>query len=164
MLNNEERECNFEDLARLEEYKCKAKRELRIAGIFVLVLSVILPLLPPKYAGQKAMLDIMSYSEAVMWIVVIFAVVFLWSVYYMLYGLHKDMKHKVKTIVKTVVTDVRSGKYKNREYCYFSASGLPLSISKINISTEEMLSLKAGDTVTVEYSKYGKKLLGWEKA
>ena len=100
-LHKEEKPCTFEDLAKLEAAMCKSKRELRIAGIFILVLSFILPFLPPKYSGNKAMLDIMSYSAAVAGIVTVFGVVFLWSVYFMLHGLYKDLKQKIKICVKT---------------------------------------------------------------
>ena len=91
-IRKEEKPCTFEDLAKLETMMCKAKGELRFTGIFVLIISFILPFLPPKYSGTKAMLDIMSYSQAVAGIVTVFGAVFLWSVYYMLYGLHKDLK------------------------------------------------------------------------
>lgn len=164
MQHIEERECTFEDLAKLEEYKCRAKRDLRIAGIFVLVISVLLPLLPPKYHGSKAMLDIMSYPEAVMWIVILFAVVFLWSVYFMLYGLHKDLKEKRKIVIDTSIDDVRCGKYRGRNYCYFSAAGLPYSIKRISITPDEFTGLTKGERVIIDYSKYGKKLLSWKKA
>jgi len=159
----EEKPCTFEDLAKLEAEMCKSKRELRIVGIFVLVLSVILPFLPPKYSGNKAMLDIMSYSSAVAGIVTVFGVVFLWSVYFMLYGLHKDLKHKIKVCVSTYVTSIRGGKYKGREFYYFSAAGLPYRISRVPVNKDEFESIKDGDKVIVYYSKFGKRLLVWIK-
>lgn len=163
MQRKEERDCTFEDLAKLEEYKCRAKRDLRIAGIFVLVLSVLLPLLPPKYPGKKAMLDIMGYPEAVMWIVIVLAVVFLWSVYFMLYGLHKDLKEKRKIVIDTNIDDIQSGKYRGRNYCYFSAAGVPYSMKRISVTPDELSGLQKGGQVNIEYSKYGKKLLSWKK-
>lgn len=138
---------------------CKSKRELRIAGIFILVLSVILPFLPPKYSGNKAMLDIMSYSAAVAGIVSVFGVVFLWSVYSMLYGLYKDLKQKIKICVKTYVTSTGSGKYKGKEFYYFSAAGLPYRIGRIPVSKDEFESMKKGDDIIVHYSRFGKRFL-----
>jgi len=64
VITTTEETCTFEDLAKLERAMCKAKSELRITCIVILVLSVVLPFLPPKYSGQKAMLDMMSYSAA----------------------------------------------------------------------------------------------------
>ena len=158
-IQKEENPCTFEDLAKLETMMCKSKRELRFAGIFVLVISFILPFLPPKHSGQKAMLDMMSYSQAVAGIVTVFGVVFLWSIYYMLYGLHKDLKNKIKITVNTYVTSCGSSKYKGKQYFYFSAAALPYRIGRIPITREEFSNLKKGDPVVVEYSKYGKKLL-----
>lgn len=155
----EEKPCTSQDLAKLEAAMCKSKGELRIAGILILVLSVILPFLPPKYSGNKAMLDIMSYSSAVAGIVTIFGVVFLWSVYFMLYGLYKDLKQKIKICVKTYVTSTGSGKYKGSEFFYFSAAGLPYRISKVPVSKDEFESIKKGDEIIVRYSKFGKRLL-----
>lgn len=159
----EERSCTFEDMAKLETMMCKAKRELRFTGIFILILSVILPMLPPKYSGTKAMLDIMSYSSAVAGIVTVLGIVFLWSVYYMLYGLHKDLKNKTKIAVNTYVTAAGSGTYKGREFFYFSAAGLPYRIGRIPVDKEVFDKLKKGDPVVVEYSKYGKRFLCLEK-
>lgn len=158
-LIKEERSCTFEDLAKLETMMCKAKRELRFTGIFILILSVILPVLPPKYSGTKAMLDIMSYSSAVAGIVTVLGIVFLWSVYYMLYGLHKDLKHKTKIAANTYVTAAGSGKYKGREFFYFSAAGLPYRIGRIPLNKEDFENMKIGDPVIIEYSKYGKRFL-----
>ncbi len=158
-LIKEERSCTFEDLAKLETMMCKAKRELRFTGIFILILSVILPVLPPKYSGTKAMLDIMSYSTAVAGIVTVLGIVFLWSVYYMLYGLHKDLKHKTKIAANTYVTAAGSGKYKGREFFYFSAAGLPYRIGRIPLNKEDFENMKIGDPVIIEYSKYGKRFL-----
>jgi len=158
-LHKEEKPCTFEDLAKLEAAMCKSKRELRIAGIFILVLSVILPFLPPKYSGNKAMLDIMSYSAAVAGIVSVFGVVFLWSVYSMLYGLYKDLKQKIKICVKTYVTSTGSGKYKGKEFYYFSAAGLPYRIGRIPVSKDEFESMKKGDDIIVHYSRFGKRFL-----
>lgn len=162
-IHKEERSCTFEDLAKLETMMCKAKRELRFTGIFVLVISFILPFLPPKYSGTKAMLDIMSYSSAVAGIVTVLGIVFLWSVYYMLYGLHKDLKNKTKIAINTYVTATGSGKYKGREFFYFSAAGLPYRIGRIPVDKEVFDKLKKGDPVVVEYSKYGKRFLCLEK-
>jgi len=162
-IRKEERACTFEDLAKLETMMCKAKGELRFTGIFVLVISFILPFLPPKYSGTKAMLDIMSYSQAVAGIVTVFGAVFLWSVYYMLYGLHKDLKHKTKIAVKTYVTSMGSGKYKGKQYFYFSAAGLPYRIGRIPLNKEVFADMKIGDPVIVEYSKSGKRFLSWIK-
>jgi len=159
----EEKPCTSQDLAKLEAAMCKSKEELRIAGILILVLSVILPFLPPKYSGNKAMLDIMSYSAAVAGIVTIFGVVFLWSVYFMLYGLYKDLKHKTKISVNTSITSTGSGKYKGREFFYFSAAGLPYRISKVPVNKVEFESIKESEGVVVYYSKFGKRLLGWTK-
>jgi len=156
----EEKPCTFEDLAKLEAMMCKAKRELRFAGIFVLILSVILPLLPPKYSGSKEMLDIMSYSSAVTGIVIVMAIVFLWSVYFMLYGLYKDLKFKTKFSVSTYVKSTGKTKYRGKEYFYFSAAGLPYSLNRIPMNENESGVFKTGARVTVEYSKYGKKYLG----
>jgi len=158
----EEKLCTSQDLAKLEAAMCKSKGELRIAGILILVLSVILPFLPPKYSGNKAMLDIMSYSAAVAGIVTVFGVVFLWTVYFMLYGLHKDLKHKIKISVSTSITSTGSGKYKGKEFFYFSAAGLPYRLNRLPVGKNEFGCLKIGDPVTIEYSKYGKKLLGFE--
>ena len=151
--------CTFEDAAKLEAIMCKSKRELRVTGMIILVLSVLLPFLPPKYSGQKAMLDIMSYSSAVAGIVTVFGVVFLWSVYFMLYGLHKDLKQKIKICVNTYITSSGNSKYKGKEYCYFSAAGLPYRIGRIPLTKNEFGNVKKGGRVTIEYSKYGKKLL-----
>lgn len=159
----EERSCTFEDMAKLETMMCKAKRELRFTGIFILILSVILPMLPPKYSGTKAMLDIMSYSSAVAGIVTVLGIVFLWSVYYMLYGLHKDLKNKTKIAINTYVTAAGSGKYKGREFFYFSAAGLPYRIGRIPLNKEVFADMKIGDPVIVEYSKSGKRFLSWIK-
>jgi len=159
----EEKPCTFEDLAKLEAEMCKSKRELRIAGIFILVLSVILPFLPPKYSGNKAMLDIMSYRSAVAGIVTVFGVVFLWSVYFMLYGLHKDLKHKTKIAVNTYVTSTGGSKYKGKQYFYFSVAGLPYRISRVPINKDEFDMLKKGDPAIVEFSKFGKRFLRWIK-
>ncbi|MBE2216970.1 MAG: hypothetical protein IAE90_02125 [Ignavibacteria bacterium] len=156
----EEKPCAFEDLAKLEVMMCKAKRELRFAGIFILILSIILPLLPPKYSGTNGMLDIMSYSSAVSGIVVVMAIVFLWSVYFMLYGLYKDLKFKTKLRVSTYVTSTGKTKYRGKEYYSFSAAGLPYSLSRIPMNENESRVLKTGERVTVEYSKFGKKYLG----
>jgi len=158
-LHKEEKPCTFEDLAKLEAAMCKSKRELRIVGIFILVLSVILPFLPPKYSGNKAMLDIMSYSAAVAGIVTVFGVVFLWSVYFMLYGLYKDLKQKIKICVRTYVTSTDSGKYKGKEFYYFSAAGLPYRIGRIPVNKDEFESIKKGDDIIVHYSKFGKRFL-----
>jgi len=158
-IHKEEKPCTSQDLAKLEEAMCKSKRELRIAGIFILLLSVILPFLPPKYSGNKAMLDIMSYSAAVAGIVTVFGVVFLWSVYFMLYGLYKDLKQKIKICVKTYVTSTGSGKYKGKEFYYFSAAGLPYRIGRIPVSKDEFESMKKGGDIIVHYSKFGKRLL-----
>lgn len=156
----EERPCTFEDLAKLEGMMCKAKRELRFTGIFVLIISVLLPFLPPKYSGSNGMLDIMSYGSAVSGIVVVLAVVFLWSVYYMLYGLYKDLKHKTKISVSTYVVSTGLTKYRGKNYTYFSAAGLPYRLGRLPASENESVDLKAGDRIIVEYSKYGKKYLG----
>ncbi len=161
-INKEESTCTFEDLAKLETMMCKAKGELRFTGIFVLVISFILPFLPPKYSGTKAMLDMMSYSQAVAGIVAVFGVVFLWSMYYMLYGLYGDLKHKTKISVKTYVTSVESSKYKGKQYFYFSAAGLPHRMGRIPIAKTEYDKIKKGDRVVVEYSKFGKRMLGYE--
>ncbi len=158
----EEKICTFEDMAKLETAMCKAKQELRFTGFFVLVVSFILPFLPPKYSGTKGMLDMMSYSQAVAGMVTVFGVVFLWSVYYMLYGLHKDLKQKTKKAVYTYVTSAGGSKYKGKQYFYFSAAGLPYRISRIPVKKEVFGNLKKGDPVIVEYSKYGKRLLDFE--
>lgn len=160
-ITKSEKPLSFEDSAKLEGYKCRANRELRFAGMFVLVISIILPFLPPKYSGQKAMLDIMSYSQAVAGIVSVFAVVFLWAVYYMLYGIYKDLKEKIKIVLTTVVVSVNNNKYKGRNYKTFSAAGMPYRLGRVNITENEADELKPGDPVVIEYSKYGKKLLGW---
>jgi hypothetical protein len=162
-IHKEEKTCTFEDMAKLETAMCKAKQELRFTGIFVLVISFILPFLPPKYSGTKGMLDIMSYSQVVAGIVTVFGVVFLWSVYYMLYGLHKDLKHKTKIAVNTYVTSTGGSKYKGKQYFYFSAAGLPYRISRVPINKDEFDMLKKGDQVVAEYSKFGKRFLGWIK-
>lgn len=162
-ITKEEQPLSSEDSAKLEDLKCKAKRELRFAGMFVLVISFILPFLPPKYSGQKAMLDIMSYSQAAAGIITVFAVVFLWAVYYMLYGIYKDLKEKKKIVLITRVTSVNTGKYKGRNYKTFSAEGLPYRLGRINITENEAEQIKTGDKVVIEYSKYGKKLLSWLK-
>lgn len=165
IMNNavlkEEAPCTFEDLAKLEAMMCKAKGELRFAGIFVLILSVILPFLPPKYSGTKAMLDMMSYSSAVAGIVTVLAVVFLWSVYFMLYGLYRDLKHKTKIRLTTHITYMGSTKYKGRNFYYFTAAGMPYRLGRIPITESESVKLKTGDRIILEYSKFGKKYLGW---
>jgi hypothetical protein len=158
-LQKEEKTCTSQDLAKLETAMCKSKSELRFTGFFVLVISFILPFLPPKYSGSKAMLDIMSYGSAVAGIVTVFGVVFLWSVYFMLYGLYKDLKQKTKICVKTYVTSTGSGKYKGKEFYYFSAAGLPYRIGRIPVSKDEFESIKKGDEIIVHYSKFGKRLL-----
>jgi hypothetical protein len=162
-IHKEEKNCSFEDLAKLEGAMCKSKRELRFTGIFVLILSVILPLLPPKYSGTRGMLDIMSYSSAVAGIVTVLGIVFLWSVYFMLYGLHKDLKKKTKLCLHSYVTSTGSVKYKHRQYCYFSAAGTPYRLARLPMDESKFGVLNTGDKVVVEYSKYGKKLLGWDK-
>ncbi len=163
-IHKEEKICTFEDMAKLEEAMCKSKKELRFTGIFVLILSVILPLLPPKYSGAKGMLDIMSYSSAVAGIVTVLGIVFLWSVYLMLYGLHKDLKKITKLCLHSYVTSTGSAKYKNRKYNYFSVAGMPYRLGRLPVDENEFRMLKTGDKVIVEYSKYGKKLLGWDMA
>jgi len=159
----EEKPCSFEDLAKLETMMCKAKQELRFTGIFIFVISFILPFLPPKYIGTKGMLDILSYSQAVAGIVAVFGAVFLWSVYFMVYGLHKDLKHKTKIAVNTYVTSIGSGKHKGKQYFYCSAAGLPYRIGRIPHTKDVFADLKKGDPIVVEYSKHGKKPLGWIK-
>jgi len=156
----EEKPCSFEDLAKLEAMMCKAKSELRFAGIFVLILSVILPLLPQKYSGTQGMLDITNYSSAVTGIVLVMAIVFLWSVYFMLYGLYKDLKFKTKFGVSTYIKFTGKTKYRGKEYHYFSAAGLPYSLNRMPMNENESGVFKTGTRVTVEYSKYGKKYLG----
>lgn len=163
-ITKSEKPLSFEDSAKLEEYKCRAKRELRYAGMFVLVISFLIPFLPSKYSGQKAMLDIMSCSRAIAGIVSVFAVVFLWAVYYMLYGIYKDLKEKIKIVLTAEVVSVNNNKYKGRNYKTFSAAGMPYRLGRINITENQADKLKPGDTVVIEYSKYGKKLLGWELA
>lgn len=162
-IQKTELQCTAEDLDKMEGMKCKAKSELRFAGIFILVISVVLPFLPPKYSGTKSMLDIMSYPTAAAGIVTVLGVVFLWSIYYMLYGLSKDLKYKTKISVQTYVISVGIGSYKWSKYNYFSAAGLPLSLGRLILSADKSGLLKKGDRVIVEYSKYGKKLLGWKK-
>lgn len=158
----EEAPCTFEDLAKLEAMMCKAKSELRFAGIFILIISVILPFLPPKYSGTKGMLDIMSYSSAVSGILIVMAVVFLWSIYYMLYGIHKDLKHKTKIRLTTHITSVSNAKYRGRNFYYFTAAGLPYRLSRIPITESESMMYKPGSMVTIEFSKSAKRLLGYE--
>ncbi len=166
IMNNaglkEELPCTFEDLAKLEAMMCKAKRELRFAGITVLILSVLLPFLPPKYSGSKAMLDIMSYGTAVSGILILMAVVFLWSIYYMLYGIHKDLKHKTKIRLTTQITSSGNTRYRGRNFFYISASGLPYKLARIPVTENESKIYKPGKEVTIEYSKFAKKLLGYE--
>ncbi|GEM_PF-1825732 len=162
VITTTEETCTFEDLAKLESAMCKAKSELRITGIVILALSVVLPFLPPKYSGQKAMLDMMSYSAAAAGIVTVMGLVFLWAMYFMLYGLHKDLKSKIKIRVNTYVTGMGSGKYKGKQYSYFTAAGLPYRMGRIPAGTGMIDKIKRGDPVAVEYSKYGKKLLGFE--
>ena len=156
--------CTFEDAAKLETMMCKSKSELRVTGMIILVLSVLLPFLPAKYSGQKAMLDIMSYSSAVAGIVSVLGAVFLWTIYFMLYGLQKDLKQKIKICVNTYITSAVSGNYRGREYYYFSAAGLPYRISRIPVTKNDFGNVKKGSRVFIEYSKYGKKLLGFELA
>jgi len=160
-IQKEERPCTFEDLAKLEKVMCKSKSELRNAGIIILILSVILPFLPPKYSGNKALLDIMSYGSAVTGIVTVFGVVFLWSVYFMLYGLYKDLKNKIKICVSTYVASTGSTKYRGKQHFYFTAAGMPYRLGRIPIDKNEFENMKQGDNVIVEYSKHGKRLLGW---
>ncbi len=155
--------CTTEDIERLEAMKCKAKRELRFAGIFIFVISVVLPFLPPKYSGSKSMLDIMSYPTAAAGIVTVLGVIFLWSIYYMLYGLSKDLKLKTKIAAQTYVTSVGAADYKGGKYGYFTAAGLPLSLGRLPVNDDEFGLLSKGDNVVVEYSKYGKKFLSWKK-
>lgn len=162
-IQKEEKPCSFEDLAKLEAAMCKSKRELRLTGIFILVISFVLPFLPPKYSGSKGMLDIMSYSQAVAGIVTVLGVVFLWSVYFMLYGLHKDLKHKTKIAVNTYVTSTGGSKYKGKQYFYFSAAGLPYRISRVSVNKDEFDMLKKGDPAIIEFSKFGKRFLRWIK-
>lgn len=157
----EELPCTFEDLAKLEGMMCKAKSELRISGIFVLILSVILPFLPPKYSGTRSMLEIMSYSSAVSGIVIVLAVVFLWAVYFMLYGLHRDLKFKTKIRITTQITAAGNAKYRGRNFYYFTASGLPYRLSRIPITESESVLYKPGIKVVIEYSKFAKRLLGY---
>ena len=163
LIKSEEISCTFEDLAKLEEMKCKAKQELRFAGGFVLVISVLLPFLPPKYSGTRSMLDMMSYSTTVSGIVTVLGVVFLWSVYFMLYGISRDIKKKIKVCVSTYVISTGMGNYKGRKFCYFSAAGLPYRLGRLPLNEDDYENLKKGDNVIVEYSKYGKKFLGWRK-
>lgn len=162
-IQKEEKPCSFEDLAKLEAAMCKSKRELRLTGIFILVISFVLPFLPPKYSGSKGMLDMMSYSQAVAGIVTVLGVVFLWSVYFMLYGLHKDLKHKTKIAVNTYVTSTGGSKYKGKQYFYFSAAGLPYRISRVSVNKDEFDMLKKGDPAIIEFSKFGKRFLRWIK-
>ncbi len=161
-IYSKEKPCTFEDLVKLESLLCKAKKELRFSGGFILIISIILPFLPPKYPGSKAMLDIMSYSTAVACVVAVLGIVFLWTVYFMLYGILKDQKKKIKISVSTYVTSIDERNYKGRNYCFFSAAGLPYRLGRLPINDEEFGLLKKGDNVIVEYSKYGKKLLGYD--
>lgn len=149
-------------MATLENLLCKAKKELRVSGGFMLIISIILPFLPPKYPDSKAMLDIMSYSTAVAYIVAVLGIVFLWSVYFMLYGIIKDLKKKTKVSVNTYITSFGKYKLKGRKHCFFSAAGLPFRLGRLPVKEEELGLLKKGDPVVVEYSKYGKKFLDWK--
>jgi hypothetical protein len=154
---------SLEDEERLKNLFDRSLFEFKIIAVFILVISLVLPFLPPKYSGNKAMLDIMSYGTAITVIVIILGITFLWSVYYMLYGLHKDLKQKIKVCVNTHIRSTGSGKYKGREFFYFSAAGLPYRLGRIPISKEEYGLINTGSRVIVNYSKFGKRLLSWTK-
>jgi len=158
-----EQDLSQEDEKRLRSIYERSLFEFKIIAVFLVIISLILPFLPPKYSGNKAMLDIMSYSSAFAGIVIILGIVFLWSVYYLLFGLHKDLKQKTKVCVNTHIRSTGSGKYKGREFFYFSAAGLPYRLGRIPISKEEYNSINTGSRVIVNYSKFGKRLLSWTK-
>lgn len=158
-----EQSFTHEDEERLKNIFKRSLFEFKIITVFILVISLVLPFLPAKYSGNKAMLDIMSYSSAFAGIVVILGIVFLWSVYYLLFGLYKDLKQKTKVCVSTHIKSTGSGKYKSRDFFYFSAAGLPFRLGKIPISKEEYDSINPGSRVIVNYSKFGKRFLSWTK-
>lgn len=159
-----EQDFSPEDEKRLRIIYERSLFEFKIIAVFLVIISLILPFLPPKYSGNKSMLDIMSYSSAFAGIVVILGIVFLWSVYYLLFGLYKDLKQKIKVCVSTHIKSTGSGKYKSRDFFYFSAAGLPFRLGKIPISKEEYNSINPGSRVIVNYSKFGKRFLSWTKA
>lgn len=159
----EEKVCSSADIEKIKLQLTRSKTSLKVAAGIGIILSLLLPFLPPKYKGGKSMLDLMSYPEAVLGILAVFGIVFACAYYTLVYRLKQDVKEGKKILLSTRVVDKRKGKYRPGAYYYFTATGLPFLLRNIPLTAEQYNSLNAGDSVVIEYSKKTKTFLGFQR-
>lgn len=74
-VTREEALCSEDDIYLLKDKLAGNKKLFRIFWYIIIAIALIFPFLPSKYKPHNAMVDIMSYPMAIVYIIGVFAIV-----------------------------------------------------------------------------------------
>ncbi|MFC5682043.1 hypothetical protein ACYE2N_09600 [Flavobacterium sp. MAHUQ-51] len=126
------------------------KAFLRIA-IFFTLLTFIAPYLPGKF-GQKALIQKMSYIDAVFWFGLFFSLIIFCGYFKIIVRLKKDISQGYKYIYQTKIerkSRINNDKYEIRLQLNPNRNG-----QKIYLKRPECYDWQLGDTIEVEFLKH----------
>lgn len=162
-VTREEALCTEDDIYLLKEKHAGNKKLFRIFWYIIIAIALIFPFLPSKYKPHNAMVDIMSYPMAIVYIIGVFAIVMAWNYYFLIHRVKKDITAGKKIILTSYISKQTESKYKGRMSYFITVAGVPYSLARNLVSLNEYRKYKVNDRVVVEYGKYSNQLLNMRK-
>lgn len=138
-------------------------------GFFCVIIALVMPWLGSSKTQGKAMVDYMSYPEAILYILLVFGFMMV-CFYFMLFPkIKKDIRENLKVIWKTTITDKGKRKYSSKNarragYFVIIVQESPFRSKDIVVTASEYQNYLVDDSVTIEYTPHSKKMMNMYKS